>query len=70
MLAWFLRPGPEKRMGDRNQSEEDSGGQPCGRVVKFACSAMVAQGFSGSDPGQGHGMTHQATLKWHPMYYN
>ena len=26
-----------------------------GRVVKFACSALGAQGFTGSDPGCGHG---------------
>ena len=26
-------------------------GQPCGQVVKFAHSALVAQGFAGSDPG-------------------
>ena len=37
-------------------------GQPRGRVVKFARSAAVDQGFAGSDPGHGHGTTHQATL--------
>ena len=34
-----------------------SGASPRGRgqVVKFACSTSVAQGFTGSDPGHGHG---------------
>ena len=35
---------------------------PCGRVVKFAHSALAAQGFTGSDPGCGHGTAHQAML--------
>ena len=26
-------------------------------MVKFACSASVAQGFAYSDPGHGHGIT-------------
>ena len=30
--------------------------------VRFA---SVAQAFAGSDPGRGHGTTHQATLRWH-----
>ena len=47
-----------------------TGGRPCGQVVKLAHSATAAQGFSGSDPGHGHGTTHQATLRWHPPYYN
>ena len=34
---------------------------PRGGVVKFARSVMAAQGFTGSDPGRGHGTTHQAT---------
>ena len=38
-----------------------------GRVVKFACSTVVAQGL---DPGHGHGTTHQATLRWHPTSQN
>ena len=38
-------------------------GQPCGRVVKFACSISAAQGFTGSDPGRGHGTAHQAMLE-------
>ena len=41
-------------------------GQPRGRVVKFACSAVVAQGFAGLDPGRGHGTTRQATLRQRP----
>ena len=32
--------------------------------------ATVAQGFAGSDPGHGHGTTHQATLRWHPTHHN
>ena len=33
---------------------------------KFACSTSVAQGFTGSDPGSGHGAAHQATLRGCP----
>ena len=29
--------------------------------------ASAAQGFMGSDPGFGHGTTHQAILRWHPI---
>ena len=45
-------------------------GWPCGRVVKFACSTAVAQGFAGSDPGHGHGTAHQAVLRQHPTCHN
>ena len=38
----------------------------CGRVVKFVCSALAAQGFLGLDPGHRHGTAHQAMLRWHP----
>ena len=31
------------------------GGRPNDGVVKFTCSALVAQGFAGSDPGCRHG---------------
>ena len=42
-------------------------GWPHGRVVKFVCSASVAQSFAGSDPGHGHGTTHEAMLmRWRP----
>ena len=41
-------------------------GRPHGRVVKSACSAVVAQGFAGSDPGRGHGTACQATLRQRP----
>ena len=33
-------------------------GQPRGRVVKFTCSAVAAQGFTGWNLGHGHGTTH------------
>ena len=29
-----------------------------------------AQDFTGSDPGCGHGTTHQAMLRWHPTCHN
>ena len=32
--------------------------QPRGRVVKFMCSTSAAQGFTGSNPGQGRGTAH------------
>ena len=41
-------------------------GQPCGRVVKFACSASAAQGFTGLDPGRGPSTVHQAILRHRP----
>ena len=40
--------------------------RPHGRVVKFTCSSTGAQGFTGLDPGCGHGTTHQAMLTWRP----
>ena len=42
------------------------GGSPHGLVAEFACSALVAQGFTGSDPGHKPSTTHQAVLRWHP----
>ena len=45
-------------------------GRPCDQVVKFTCSASVAQGFAGSDPGLRHGTIHQATLRQHPTCHN
>ena len=45
------------------------GGWPHGQVVKFACSFSVVQGFAGSDPGRGHGTTHQAVLRWRPTWH-
>ena len=56
--------------GGKNDFKKLVGGRPHGRVVKFARSATAAQGFSGSDPGHRHGTAHQATLRWHPTYYN
>ena len=45
-------------------------GQSRGRVVGFACSASVAQGFTDSDPGHGHGTARWAVLRWHPTCHN
>ena len=45
-------------------------GWPRGRVVKFTLSALVAQGFAGSDPGHGHGTAHQAMLRQCPTCHN
>ena len=45
-------------------------GQPRGRVVKFMRSASAAQGFASSDPGRGHGITHQAMLRRHPTCHH
>ena len=42
------------------------GGQPHGPVVRFAHSALVAQGFASSDPGRGPSTAHQAMLRWRP----
>ena len=41
-------------------------GWPRDRVVKCARSTSVAQGFTSSDPGLGHGTAHQAMLRWRP----
>ena len=41
-----------------------------GQVVKFPRSASAAQGFTGLDPGHGHGITHQAMLRWHLTQHN
>ena len=45
-------------------------GWPRGRVVKFTCSASVAQGFADLDPGPRHGTAHQAMVRWHPTCHN
>ena len=39
-------------------------------MVKFSPSASAAQGFTGSDPGCGHGTAHQAMLRRHPTCHN
>ena len=46
------------------------GGRPRDQVVKFARSASSAKGFTGSNPGHGHGTAHQATLRRHPTCHN
>ena len=45
-------------------------GQPCDLVVKFVRSALVEQGFAGSNLGRGHGNIHQAMLRRHPTCNN
>ena len=47
-----------------------SWGLPRGRVVKFVSSALVAQGFTSSDPGHGHSTAHQAMLRRRPTCHN
>ena len=44
--------GEKARRVTTNCIKKFGGGQPSGRVVKFAWSALVAQGFADSDPGQ------------------
>ena len=39
-------------------------------MVKFSSSAWAARGFSGSNPGHGHGTAHRATLRQHPTWHN
>ena len=46
------------------------GGQPHGRVIKFAGSASAAEDFAGLDPGCGHGTARQAPLRQRPTYHN
>ena len=43
---------------------------PWPRWLKFACSALAAQGFTGSNPGHGHGTAHQAMLGQRPTCHN
>ena len=45
-------------------------GQPCCPVVKFTSSDSVAQGFTGLNPGHGHGTAHQAMLRQCPTCHN
>ncbi|XP_070123667.1 TM2 domain-containing protein 1 isoform X6 [Equus caballus] len=52
------------------QSTQMDGTGPVAEWLKFACSALVAQGFAGLDPGRGHGTTHQAVPRWHPTLHN
>ena len=46
------------------------GGKPCGRVVKCAYSASVAQCFDCLDPECGRDTTSQAMLRQHPTQHN
>ena len=39
-------------------------------MVNFELSASVAQGFTGSNAGPGHGTAHQAMLRQHPTQHN
>ena len=41
------------------QLKKNPRGQPHGHVIKFACPALAAQGFTSLDPGHGHGTAHQ-----------
>ena len=50
--------------------KEKPWGWPHSQVVKFACSASVAQSLASSDPGHGHGTAHQPMLRWHPTWQN
>ena len=45
---------PSREAWIKNQFQEPATGQ----MVKFTGSALVAQGFTGSDPGRGHGTAH------------
>ena len=66
----------EKRTDTENMKEaqhsyiKSSRGRPHGRVVKFVRSASAAQGFTGSNPGHGHGTACQAMLRRHPTCHN
>ena len=63
----------ETRTGASNRNlcwEARSWGGPCGQVVKFTHSALVAQGFAGSDPGRRRGTVHQVTLRRRPTWDN
>ena len=60
-LDVFLLPVPRlgySMGGPQSKDWEAVGGQPRGRVVKCARSAVVAQGFTGLDPRHGHGTAH------------
>ena len=50
--------------------KENLGGGTRGRVVKSTRSASVAQGFTSSNPGPGHGTAHQTVVRRHPMCHN
>ena len=65
--------------GQRRQSEESRRmllleeifrGQPRGRLVKFVCSALAAQGFGSLDPGHRPSTVHQAMLRRRPTCHN
>ena len=47
-------------------NNEKTGGQPHSPVVKSVHSTLADQSFTGSDPGHGHGTTHQAMLRQRP----
>ena len=50
--------------------EQNYGGRPRGRVVKFAHSAWAAQSFTSLDPGRGQGTAHQAMLRRCPSQHD
>ena len=61
------KKGIKKEQYPKNLFNKNKAGcWPRGRVVKFARSSLAAQGFTGSDPGHGHGTAHQAILRQHP----
>ena len=69
LLSFFSHPwehwGQVVLFFSRRLEWKDMGcwGQPRGQVLKFACSASAAQGFTGLDLGHGHGTAHQAMLR-------
>ena len=70
-LEWVKHTRPEKGNSRGNHGfKNDNWGQPCGQVVKFACSASVVQGFTGLDPGHGPSTAHQAMLRRRPTEHN
>ena len=53
-----------------NSQNLNSGTGTMAKWLSSCASLPAAQGFTGSDPGHGHGTTRQATLRQHPKCHN
>ena len=53
-----------------NRYKEELGVSHVAEWLSSHTPPSAAQGFTGSDPGHGHGTTHRATLRRHPTTEN
>ena len=66
-LPWCIEHHNNSAPSNKSISKNMGWSRPCGPVVRFAHSALVAQGFAGLDPGHRRVTTHQAMLRQNPI---